>query len=194
MVSTYIYTFFFTCWMAACFYMFLMNLWTKKTKIQNSIINWIWKLNQTMTSAGLVLSTMLEMWRSAACYMLLRLSKKMKFQSNICFYWIQIIKIHVAKILHLLEMKQRDRFTIDNRTRAGVCFHAPSYQIRDSIKYFIKQNRSCITWNRYQYIFVSTPTSSASQGSFWSYKNKIFPPCKLCLVNLAWMIAEALRC
>ena len=179
MVSTYIYTFF-TCWMAACFYMFLMNLWTKKTKIQNSIINWIWKLNQTMTSAGLVLSTMLEMWRSAACYMLLRLSKKMKFQSNICFYWIQIIKIHVAKILHLVEMKQRDRFTIDNRTRAGVCFHAPSYQIRDSIKYFIKQNQI-------SELFCFQRATSASP---FKIINKYFPPCKL------WSIGTAavLRC
>ena len=107
---------------------------------------------------------MLEMWRSAACYMLLRLSKKMKFKSNNMFLLNPDNQNPCrAKILHLLEMKQRDRFTIDNRTRAGVCFHAPSYQIRDSIKYFIKQNRSCITWNRYQYIFVSTPTSSASQ-------------------------------
>ena len=81
---------------------------------------------------------MLEMWRSAACYiMLLRLSKKMKFQSNNMFLLNPENQNPCrAKILHLLEIKQRDRFTIDNRTRAGVCFHAPSYQIRDSIIFY----------------------------------------------------------
>ena len=125
---------------------------------------------------------MLEMWRSAACYMLLRLSKKMKFQSNNMFLLNPDNQNPCrAKILHLLEMKQRDRFTIDNRTRAGVCFHAPSYQIRDSIKYFIKQNQI-------SELFCFHRATSAQPP--FKIINKYFPPCKL------WSIGTAavLRC
>ena len=100
---------------------------------------------------------------SAAAYA--ALSKKMKFQS---MFLLNPDNRNLCSKNSTVECSRNiDRFTTDNGTRAGVCFHAPSYQIRDSIKYFIKQqNRSCITtWNSYQY-FVSTNLSSASLCSF----------------------------